>query len=247
MPPSVVVDDPAMAPLQRKLLEPDASLPAVAPRARAKDGPGELAMEGCVADLPLEASTHHGSSVIEVAARQSTMVGKRIRITALLAYRPPLQNAVLTSYHDGLVVRITLDPVPALVAHCAGEVCVTLDATVGKRTPGGSSVRDGDDGVLRDAILVARSQTCEAADALPTSLPAVIREVQNCKADGGPIGEGHVSITLSPNGTVTLVHLDTLPYFGTGVGACVERMFHRVRVPPFNGDSRTIGERFTIQ
>ncbi len=70
--------------------------------------------------------------------------------------------------------------------------------------------------------------------------------VQACKKGDGPTGQGHVSITFMPNGSVGKVEADQPPYQGTGVGGCVAAKFRSARVPAFGGSAQKVGKSFSI-
>jgi predicted Zn finger-like uncharacterized protein len=70
--------------------------------------------------------------------------------------------------------------------------------------------------------------------------------VQACKKGDGPTGSGHVSITFSPNGSVSNVVADQPPYQGTAVGGCVAAKFRSARVPAFGGAAQKVGKSFSI-
>ena len=82
--------------------------------------------------------------------------------------------------------------------------------------------------------------------AAAASLGSIANSVASCKKPGGPTGEGHVSITIAPSGSVTSAVVDQPPYAGTAVGGCVAGKFRSAHVPAFSGSSMPVGKRFTI-
>jgi predicted Zn finger-like uncharacterized protein len=82
--------------------------------------------------------------------------------------------------------------------------------------------------------------------AAAAALGGIADGVASCKKPGGPTGDGHVSITFSPGGTVVSAIVDQPPYAGTAVGGCVAGKFRGAHVPPFSGGNLTIGKRFSI-
>jgi eukaryotic-like serine/threonine-protein kinase len=78
-----------------------------------------------------------------------------------------------------------------------------------------------------------------------TALSAAAVNAASCKRDGGPTGNGSVSVTFSPEGPVTSVSVSA-PFGGTPVGACVQTVFRNVRVAPFSGSSITLSKSFRI-
>jgi predicted Zn finger-like uncharacterized protein len=82
--------------------------------------------------------------------------------------------------------------------------------------------------------------------AAAAALGGIADSASSCKKPGGPTGEGHVSITFSPSGSVLSAIVDQPPYAGTAVGGCVAGKFRGAHVPAFSGGNLTIGKRFTI-
>ncbi len=77
-------------------------------------------------------------------------------------------------------------------------------------------------------------------------LGGIADSVGSCKKSGGPTGDGHVSITFSPSGSVVSAIVDQPPFAGTAVGGCVAGKFRGAHVPAFAGGNLTIGKRFSI-
>jgi len=82
--------------------------------------------------------------------------------------------------------------------------------------------------------------------AAAAALGSIADGVTSCKKPGGPTGDGHVSITFSPGGSVVSAIVDQPPFAGTAVGGCVAGKFRGAHVPAFAGGNLTIGKRFSI-
>ena len=82
--------------------------------------------------------------------------------------------------------------------------------------------------------------------AASATLGTIAEGVSSCKKPSGPTGEGHVSITFSPSGSVVSAIVDQPPFAGTAVGGCVAGKFRGAHVPAFAGGNLTIGKRFNI-
>ena len=67
-----------------------------------------------------------------------------------------------------------------------------------------------------------------------------------CKKPGGPTGEGHVLVTLAPNGKVKSAVVDTAPFAGSKAAGCIAKAFQKVRVPAFKGETIVLGKKFRI-
>jgi hypothetical protein len=59
------------------------------------------------------------------------------------------------------------------------------------------------------------------------------------------MGAGHVSLTFSPDGSVSSAVVDRPPYAGTATGACISNLFRAVHVRPFTGQAVRMGKVFT--
>jgi hypothetical protein len=102
--------------------------------------------------------------------------------------------------------------------------------------------------------LIADADPARAGDFDRDSAANVLGSVnvQVCKPKGkkakaAPTGDGHVIVTYGPNGAATGATVDTAPFAGTKVGACIEREFKKTKVPPFDGTPISVGKKFTIQ
>jgi hypothetical protein len=70
--------------------------------------------------------------------------------------------------------------------------------------------------------------------------------VLTCKRPGGPTGSGHLKVTYAPSGAVSSATVDSGPFPGTPVGACIALRFRSARVPAFCGGPVTVGKSFTL-
>ena len=177
-----------------------------------------------------------------------------MRVTGTFLFKPPSSSATLADIHEGRPSTIFgVVPVPPSLERCSGSVCVTVEARVEIAAPD-PLVSDGESGVLHDAVVIARSRSCEPPsvtadidrESARSALHDIAGDLDRCRADGGPIGEGHVTITFYGDGRASAANVDRPPYAGTAVGACVERMFRTARVPAFSG-SRQIGTTFSVR
>jgi hypothetical protein len=67
-----------------------------------------------------------------------------------------------------------------------------------------------------------------------------------CKKADGPTGSGHVSVTFSPDGSVSSAVVDSPPFAGTPVGGCVGGKFRGAHIPAFGGGPVKVGKSFVI-
>lgn len=70
--------------------------------------------------------------------------------------------------------------------------------------------------------------------------------VSSCKVAGGPTGQGHVTVTFLPDGSVQSAVVDQGPFPGTSVAGCVGGRFKGAHVPPFGGAPVRVGKSFSI-
>ena len=70
--------------------------------------------------------------------------------------------------------------------------------------------------------------------------------VASCKSNGGPTGQGHVTVTFTPDGAVQSAVVDQGPFPGTTVGGCVAGKFRGAHVPAFGGAPVRVGKSFSI-
>jgi hypothetical protein len=68
-----------------------------------------------------------------------------------------------------------------------------------------------------------------------------------CKKPGGPTGEGHVLVTVAPNGKITDALVDAPPFANTKAGKCIAKVYQKVRVPPFQGTPVVLGKKFKLE
>jgi hypothetical protein len=70
--------------------------------------------------------------------------------------------------------------------------------------------------------------------------------VASCKKPDGPTGQGHVTVTFGPDGSVQSAVVDSGPFPGTAVGGCIAGKYRGARVPAFSGGAIKVGKSFTI-
>lgn len=71
-------------------------------------------------------------------------------------------------------------------------------------------------------------------------------EISRCRADGGPDGAGHFTVTFLPTGEVGSAVID-VPFAGTSTGACITRLVRRLRLRSFRGTPVTMGQSFVLK
>jgi hypothetical protein len=64
--------------------------------------------------------------------------------------------------------------------------------------------------------------------------------------EGGPTGEGSVTVTFDPSGRSSSATLDGPPFEATQVGECIARRFEHLTIPPFSGPSVSVRKRFQL-
>lgn len=104
--------------------------------------------------------------------------------------------------------------------------------------------------VLTSSLARADAKVEFDRDAAANVLSSV--NVQVCKPKGkkaksAPVGEGHVIVTYAPSGVAQGATVDTPPFAGTKVGACIEKEYKKTRVPAFDGTPISVGKKFTLQ
>jgi hypothetical protein len=97
-------------------------------------------------------------------------------------------------------------------------------------------------GCVADAPAVGTASFDRGAAAM--ALGAV--NVASCKSPGGTTGAGHISVTFSPDGTVSSAVVDQPPFAGTPVAGCIANQFRAARVRPFVGHAVRIGKSFVL-
>jgi hypothetical protein len=70
--------------------------------------------------------------------------------------------------------------------------------------------------------------------------------VASCKKSDGPTGQGHVTVTFGPDGTVQSAVVDSGPFPGTAVGGCIAGKFRGAHVPAFGGSPVRVGKSFSL-
>lgn len=68
----------------------------------------------------------------------------------------------------------------------------------------------------------------------------------SCKREGGPVGQGIVTVSFHPAGGVYDVEMMEGPFTGSLVGGCILAQFKTVRVPRFGGSVETLVRVFSL-
>jgi hypothetical protein len=71
------------------------------------------------------------------------------------------------------------------------------------------------------------------------------QEALACRSPEGPHGVGKLALVLDPTGTVSSVVLDK-NFAGTSIALCVDRIFRKVSVPPFEGKAILVTWSFNV-
>jgi hypothetical protein len=72
-------------------------------------------------------------------------------------------------------------------------------------------------------------------------------EIQDCKEENGPKGEGYLSVWFERSGKLSRVRIDGPPFEGTRIGDCVTARYRAVRVPAFSGEEGRVPTSFRIE
>lgn len=72
-------------------------------------------------------------------------------------------------------------------------------------------------------------------------------DLKACKVKGGPTGEGHVLLTITPKGLITDVVVDKAPFAGSKSSKCIEKAYRKIKVSPFEGSPVVLGKKFTLE
>ena len=70
--------------------------------------------------------------------------------------------------------------------------------------------------------------------------------LSSCKKADGPTGSGHVSVTFSPNGRVSTALIDSPPFRGSNISACISGKFLGAHIAAFTGSPVKIGKSFVL-
>ncbi|UQA62626.1 serine/threonine-protein kinase [Polyangium aurulentum] len=149
------------------------------------------------------------------------------KIEDYLAERERAQEPVPEPLADLLKEDLDLPPLPAPTAVALAPTAVPL--------PPGSVVTPVLQKVPRDIVLG------EAYSALGKAK----QQAAACRRDDGPHGPGKLALVIDPNGSVSSVAIEN-PYTGTTVAPCVDGIFRRVRVSPFEGKPIPVIWSFSI-
>jgi hypothetical protein len=60
-------------------------------------------------------------------------------------------------------------------------------------------------------------------------------------------GVGHVTVTFTDSGKVKAATVDSGPFTGTLMGACLASLFRNARVRPFTGPDVRVGKSFDVR
>jgi hypothetical protein len=72
-------------------------------------------------------------------------------------------------------------------------------------------------------------------------------DLAKCKAPNAKRGEGHVTVTFSPEGIASKAVVDKGPMLGSPVQRCIETRFKTAKVPSFKGDPVHVGKTFRFE
>lgn len=84
-------------------------------------------------------------------------------------------------------------------------------------------------------------------DAAASALAAAAEGASACRQEGDPSGTATVTVTFAPSGRVTTATISGPPFAGTKTGGCIAASLRRARVPPFAGDTVTVGKTVVIR
>ncbi len=82
--------------------------------------------------------------------------------------------------------------------------------------------------------------------ATAAALGQAARDVSVCLKPNEPQGSGHTRITFAPNGQVASVDIDQPPFQDAPSHVCIQTIFFRATVPPFEGAAVQVGKSFTL-
>lgn len=81
--------------------------------------------------------------------------------------------------------------------------------------------------------------------AAATALASV--DLAKCKATNAKRGEGHVTVTFAPAGSVASALVDKGPMAGTPVAKCIQSQYSKAKVPAFRGEPVAVGKTFRFE
>jgi hypothetical protein len=76
---------------------------------------------------------------------------------------------------------------------------------------------------------------------------AAVAKASACGQQGTTRGTGRVKVAIEPWGRVGRVTHLNQEFVGTPVGACITQVFQEIRLPPFDGNSRSIAGEFVVE
>lgn len=71
-------------------------------------------------------------------------------------------------------------------------------------------------------------------------------DLAKCKATNAKRGEGHVTVTFAPEGSVSAAVVDKGPMAGTPVAKCIQGQYKKAKVPAFKGEPVAVGKTFRL-
>ncbi len=83
--------------------------------------------------------------------------------------------------------------------------------------------------------------------AVSEALVTAAKAAKACATPAGPRGAGKVLVTFAPTGLPVSAVVETPPFGGTPVGACLAAVFRRVRVPSFTGGTVRVSKSFYLE
>jgi hypothetical protein len=69
--------------------------------------------------------------------------------------------------------------------------------------------------------------------------------IRTCRVDGVR-GDGHLRVRFAPDGVIVDAAVDSPPYAGTDLAACVEERFMSARIPSYSGAPIPVGKSFSL-
>jgi hypothetical protein len=76
---------------------------------------------------------------------------------------------------------------------------------------------------------------------------AAVAKAAACAQQGTTRGRGRVKVAIEPWGRVGRVTHLNQDFVGTPVGSCVVQAFQEMRLPPFDGNARSISGEFVVE
>ena len=147
--------------------------------------------------------------------------------------------------------------VPALEGGDGNPIVSPLDGTTPAPASGGDDETDDDETDDEEAQeKEAEEKPKEEPEPEPvaefnrgaarSALSSAAGAASGCGQSGGPTGRGSAQVTFSSSGRVSGVSVGP-PFAGTAVGSCAAAAFRNASVPPFSGNSVSLGKSFFIK